>query len=54
MAGCLIIKPRADIFKIHPNIFQVGGALRALWWAVLTGCVVSPQGRGLRSARGCR
>ncbi|PSC76930.1 hypothetical protein C2E20_0555 [Micractinium conductrix] len=22
MAGCLIIKPRADIFKIHPNIFQ--------------------------------
>jgi hypothetical protein len=23
MAGCVVVKPRSDIFRIHPAIFEV-------------------------------
>lgn len=26
MAGCVVVKPRSDIFRIHPAIFEVGAA----------------------------
>ena len=29
MAGCVVVKPRSDIFRIHPAIFEVRRAVRA-------------------------
>ena len=33
MAGCVVVKPRSDIFRIHPAIFEV--------WRAVCGCLQS-------------